>query len=94
MAGGMRVDELAQIPLSFPIYAGVLSLVAASAARQLELDLGWQAHRAESTWRWWRRSQPRINAIPMPSIAKPSNFEEDGLQAVSKYTNSVCGKQL
>jgi len=37
MAGGMRVDELAQVPLSFPTYAGVLGRVAASATRQLNL---------------------------------------------------------
>jgi dihydrolipoamide dehydrogenase len=49
MAAGMRVDELARIPLSFPTYAGILSLVAASAAHQLGLTLGWQAHQAEST---------------------------------------------
>src|SRR5215813_4654036 len=47
MAAGMRVDELAQIPLSFPTYTGILGRVAASAARQLNLHVSWQAHRAE-----------------------------------------------
>ncbi len=37
IAGGMRVDDLAQIPLSFPTYAGILVNVAADAARQLSL---------------------------------------------------------
>ncbi|HEX5875478.1 MAG TPA: FAD-dependent oxidoreductase, partial [Pyrinomonadaceae bacterium] len=39
MAGGMRVDEFAQVPLSFPTYAGVLSRVAANATRQLNLSV-------------------------------------------------------
>ncbi|HEY3963295.1 MAG TPA: NAD(P)/FAD-dependent oxidoreductase [Planctomycetaceae bacterium] len=37
IAAGMRVDEMAQIPLSFPTYAGMLVNVAADAARQLNL---------------------------------------------------------
>jgi pyruvate/2-oxoglutarate dehydrogenase complex dihydrolipoamide dehydrogenase (E3) component len=41
IAGGMRVDDLAQIPLSFPTYAGILGRVAASAARQLNLKVIW-----------------------------------------------------
>jgi dihydrolipoamide dehydrogenase len=40
IAGGMRVDVLAQIPLSFPTYAGILVNVAADAARQLNLPVG------------------------------------------------------
>jgi dihydrolipoamide dehydrogenase len=47
IAAGMRVDELAQVPLSFPTYAGILTLAAASAASQLKLTLNWQAHLAE-----------------------------------------------
>ena len=35
IAGGMRVDELARVPLSFPTYAGILGRAAASATRQL-----------------------------------------------------------
>ena len=50
MAAGMRVDELARIPLSFPTYAGILGRVAASAARELNLEVSWQAHQAESAW--------------------------------------------
>ena len=37
MAAGMRVDDLAQVPLSFPTYAGILGRLAASATRQLNL---------------------------------------------------------
>ena len=47
MAGGMRVDELAHVPLSFPTYAGILGRVAASATRQLNLEVGWHANEAE-----------------------------------------------
>lgn len=44
MAARMRVDELAQVPLSFPTYAGVLGRVAAKASRTLNLNLNWQAN--------------------------------------------------
>jgi dihydrolipoamide dehydrogenase len=50
MGAGMRVDDLAQIPLSFPTYAGILARVAASAARKLNLKEDWQANPRESTW--------------------------------------------
>lgn len=49
IAAKMRVDDLAHIPLSFPTYAGMLARVAASAARELNLKVSWQAHQAEST---------------------------------------------
>ncbi|MGH8471054.1 MAG: hypothetical protein ACREVJ_01005 [Gammaproteobacteria bacterium] len=48
IAAGMRVDELAQVPLSFPTYAGILGRVAASATRQLNLKVIWQADQAEN----------------------------------------------
>jgi pyruvate/2-oxoglutarate dehydrogenase complex dihydrolipoamide dehydrogenase (E3) component len=47
IAAGMRVDDLAQIPLSFPTYTAILGRVAASAARQLNLEVNWQANQAE-----------------------------------------------
>ena len=47
IAAGMRVDDLAQVPLSFPTYTGILGRGAASAARQLNLNVSWQAHQAE-----------------------------------------------
>jgi len=49
IAASMRVDDLAQIPLSFPTYAGILARVAASAARKLNLKGNWEANQAEST---------------------------------------------
>ena len=49
IAAKMRVNDLAHIPLSFPTYAGILARVAASAARELNLKVSWQAHQAEST---------------------------------------------
>ena len=47
IASRMRVDEFARVPLSFPTYAGILGRVAASAARQLNLKLSWNANEAE-----------------------------------------------
>jgi len=48
MAAHMRVDDLAQVPLSFPTYAGVLGRVAAQATRRLNLKLDWQASQVEN----------------------------------------------
>jgi pyruvate/2-oxoglutarate dehydrogenase complex dihydrolipoamide dehydrogenase (E3) component len=44
MTAGMRVDELARLPLSFPTYAGILGRVAASVTRQLNLQDYWQTN--------------------------------------------------
>ena len=41
MAAGMKVDELARIPLSFPTYAGIIGRAAYRAARELGHDVGW-----------------------------------------------------
>ena len=46
MTGNLRVDDLAQVPLSFPTYAGILGRVAGMLARQLNLNLDWQGNRA------------------------------------------------
>jgi len=43
----MRVDDLAQVPLSFPTYTAILGRAAASAARQLNLKVTWQANHVE-----------------------------------------------
>jgi pyruvate/2-oxoglutarate dehydrogenase complex dihydrolipoamide dehydrogenase (E3) component len=40
MAGGMTVDALARVPLSFPTYAGILGRAAATAARNLSRGEG------------------------------------------------------
>ena len=39
IAAGMRVDDLARVPLSFPTYAGIVGRLAASATRELNLKL-------------------------------------------------------
>jgi len=44
IAAGMRVDDLARIPLSYPTYPGILVSVAVKAAHELGLAIGWQAH--------------------------------------------------
>jgi dihydrolipoamide dehydrogenase len=48
IAAAMRIDDLARVPLSFPTYAGVLGRLAASATRQLNLSVSWQANQVES----------------------------------------------
>jgi dihydrolipoamide dehydrogenase len=42
-----RVDDLARVPLAFPTYTGNLAYAAASAARQLDLQVAWQATKLE-----------------------------------------------
>jgi pyruvate/2-oxoglutarate dehydrogenase complex dihydrolipoamide dehydrogenase (E3) component len=44
IAAGMPVDDLARVPLSFPTYAGILGRLAASATRQLNRAVNWQAN--------------------------------------------------
>src|SRR6516165_3594960 len=46
IAAGMRVDELAHIPLAYPTHAAVLVRAAVSAADQLNLTVGWREHEA------------------------------------------------
>lgn len=41
ITAGMRVDDLAQIPLSFPTYTAVLGRASAMAARELNLQIKW-----------------------------------------------------
>ena len=48
MAAGMRVDDLAAVPLSYPTYAGALGRVAASATRQLNVQVDWRVSQVES----------------------------------------------
>jgi pyruvate/2-oxoglutarate dehydrogenase complex dihydrolipoamide dehydrogenase (E3) component len=47
IAAGMRVDDLARVPLSFPTYAGILGRVAANAARRINLAVGWQVNETD-----------------------------------------------
>jgi pyruvate/2-oxoglutarate dehydrogenase complex dihydrolipoamide dehydrogenase (E3) component len=44
IASGMRVDDLARVPLSFPTYAGILGRVAAKSTRELNLKIDWLAN--------------------------------------------------
>ena len=48
MAGEMRVDDLAAVPLSYPTYAGALGRAAASATRQLNVQMDWRVSQVES----------------------------------------------
>jgi pyruvate/2-oxoglutarate dehydrogenase complex dihydrolipoamide dehydrogenase (E3) component len=43
IAAGMRVHDLARVPLSFPTYAGILVRAAYRAAEQLNLGVSGQA---------------------------------------------------
>ena len=49
IASGMRVEELAQVPLSFPTYAGILGRLAAKAAQQLNVEMKWVANQVVGT---------------------------------------------
>jgi pyruvate/2-oxoglutarate dehydrogenase complex dihydrolipoamide dehydrogenase (E3) component len=51
ISAGMRVDDLARIPLAFPTYTGNLAYAAADAARQLDLGVGWQANKIDGVLR-------------------------------------------
>jgi dihydrolipoamide dehydrogenase len=42
MAGKLRVDQLARIPLSFPTYAGILGRAAYRAAREIDPNGNWR----------------------------------------------------
>ena len=44
IASGMRVDDLARVPLSFPTYAGILGRAAAKATHELNLKIDWLAN--------------------------------------------------
>jgi pyruvate/2-oxoglutarate dehydrogenase complex dihydrolipoamide dehydrogenase (E3) component len=45
MAGKLRVDQLARIPLSFPTYAGILGRAAYRAAHEIDPNNNWQTSR-------------------------------------------------
>ena len=47
IAAGLKVEELAQIPLSFPTYAGIVGRAAYRAAGQLNRQLSWRARQVE-----------------------------------------------
>ena len=68
IAGGMRVDELARVPLAYPTYAVVLVRAAVNAARELNLSLGWQAHE-ETTAQTAFRAAERAPSIMPAAVA-------------------------
>jgi hypothetical protein len=70
MAGGMRVDDVARVPLSFPTYAGILVNAAASAAQQLGLGAIWQAHQVEGP-RISDRRENRVKLVPRAARQRP-----------------------
>jgi pyruvate/2-oxoglutarate dehydrogenase complex dihydrolipoamide dehydrogenase (E3) component len=45
ISAGMRVDDLAHVPLAFPTYTGNIAYAAADAARQLDLDVSWRSNK-------------------------------------------------
>jgi dihydrolipoamide dehydrogenase len=45
---GMRVEELARVPLAYPTYTGILAQVSVNAAHQLNPQVSWQEHQIES----------------------------------------------
>jgi dihydrolipoamide dehydrogenase len=47
MAAGMKVDDLAQVPLSFPTYGGILGRAAAMVTKKLNLHRSSQIDEAE-----------------------------------------------
>lgn len=49
IAAGMRVDDLARVPLSFPTYAGALGQVAAKITRELNIKIDWEGSLADIT---------------------------------------------
>ena len=62
IAAGMRVDDLAQIPLAYPTYGGILALAAVMSAGQLGLSVGWQANQLNGTQAVEPRSGSGIGA--------------------------------
>jgi dihydrolipoamide dehydrogenase len=74
ISSGMRADQLAQVPLAFPTYVGNLAYAAAAAARELELNVGWQANRMEGSA---YSVAPRATARPS-STEGPKTLPQEG----------------
>jgi dihydrolipoamide dehydrogenase len=73
ISSGMRADQLAQVPLAFPTYVGNLAYAAAAAARELELNVGWQANRMDSA-----AYSVAPHATARPSTQAPRPFFVEG----------------
>jgi dihydrolipoamide dehydrogenase len=76
---GMRVVDLVRIPLAFPTYTGNLAYAAAGAARQLDVEVGWQAHGMEG------KEVSRSQSIAIP--------EGDNFQSLLKITQEAAARQ-
>jgi Pyridine nucleotide-disulphide oxidoreductase, dimerisation domain len=50
MAANMKVDDLAQVPLSFPTYAAILARVAASVTHELDLGVNWHGNHQQDSF--------------------------------------------
>jgi dihydrolipoamide dehydrogenase len=72
ISAGMRVDDLARVPLAFPTYTGNLAYAAADAARRLDLHVGWQATKVEGNHIGILRDPMKGSATAIRSAAVPS----------------------
>jgi hypothetical protein len=79
ISSGMRVVDLVRIPLAFPTYTGNLAYAAADAARQLDVEVGWQAHRMEGK-----------EVLRSQSIATP---EGDIFRSLLKITHEAAARR-
>jgi pyruvate/2-oxoglutarate dehydrogenase complex dihydrolipoamide dehydrogenase (E3) component len=72
ISAGMRVDDLARVPLAFPTYTGNLAYAAAGAARQLDLHVGSQATKVEGNPIGILRDTMKASPTAIRSAAAPS----------------------
>jgi pyruvate/2-oxoglutarate dehydrogenase complex dihydrolipoamide dehydrogenase (E3) component len=72
ISAGMRVDDLARVPLAFPTYTGNLAYAAADAARRLDLHVGWQATKVEGNHIGILRDPMKGSPTAIRSAAVPS----------------------
>jgi dihydrolipoamide dehydrogenase len=72
ISAGMRVDDLARVPLAFPTYVGNLAYAAAGAARQLDLHVGWETTAVEGNQIDILREPIRASRAEIRSAATPS----------------------
>jgi hypothetical protein len=93
IAARMRVDDLARVPLSFPTYAGVLGRLAASAARQLNLSVSWQADQVESE-KWSGRSCKRQRRVAMLSFVVSSILAMGAGHTVAEILGALRNHRL
>jgi len=78
ISSGMRVVDLVRIPLAFPTYTGNLAYAAADAAGQLDIDVGWQAHRIEGG------ETARSQSIAIPGADGPRSLLKIAQEAAAR----------